>query len=378
MADNIINIDEESIKEKKESEIPESSFPLKLDYSIEEPEERVKYVDDLLKKMPAEQINQKYLEIMSDYIIFAMDKKERREKKILTDNRLVTVNKRETSFEGLVDKLENGEDGIYGMLSENKNQILTPKDSITQKDIDEIPELQELRQLMDQLEKAEKLATGKRKYNLKKWLIQLHQDQYIIRNSYRQPIYSFKKTKSEPLTANLQGDIYISPEGEVIDTSLISLCDTKHVSELLCNYSKIKEDTWGHFNTDMYYVMDELDDMIEKALKENYPLYYSLLIHKIDGCSNAEIQELLDKEFNITYTPEYISSLWRNKIPKLIADKTQETYLLWFYTYKEKAKWKRCSRCGQIKLAHNRFFSKNSTSKDGYYSICKACRNKKV
>ena len=120
----------------------------------------------------------------------------------------------------------------------------------------------------------------------------------------------------------MQGDIYISPEGEVIDTSLISLCDTKHVSELLCNYSKIKEDTWGHFNTDMYYVMDELDDMIEKALKENYPLYYSLLIHKIDGCSNAEIQELLDKEFNITYTPEYISSLWRNKIPKLIADKT--------------------------------------------------------
>jgi len=58
---------------------------------------------------------------MSDYIIFAMNKKERREKKILTDNRLVTVNKRETSFEGLVDKLENGEDGIYGMLSENKN-----------------------------------------------------------------------------------------------------------------------------------------------------------------------------------------------------------------------------------------------------------------
>ena len=57
MADNIINIDEESIKEKKESEIPESSFPLKLDYSIEEPEERVKYVKKKKKKMPTEQIN---------------------------------------------------------------------------------------------------------------------------------------------------------------------------------------------------------------------------------------------------------------------------------------------------------------------------------
>ena len=33
---------------------------------------------------------------------------------------------------------------------------------------------------------------------------------------------------------------------------------------------------------------------------------------------------------------------------------------------------------GAIKLAHNKFFSKNSSSKDGFYSICKSCRNKKI
>ena len=47
------------------------------------------------------------------------------------------------------------------------------------------------------------------------------------------------------------------------------------------------------------------------------------------------------------------------------------------FTFEEKGKWKRCSRCGQIKLAHNHFFSKNNTSKDHFYSICKECRNKK-
>jgi hypothetical protein len=31
--------------------------------------------------------------------------KEKKEKKILTDNRMVTINKRETSYEGLVSKL---------------------------------------------------------------------------------------------------------------------------------------------------------------------------------------------------------------------------------------------------------------------------------
>ena len=63
----------------------------------------------------------KYLEVMADYLILCMEKQEKREKKILTDNRLVTVNKREASFEGLVSQLENGEDGIYNLLNEDKN-----------------------------------------------------------------------------------------------------------------------------------------------------------------------------------------------------------------------------------------------------------------
>lgn len=52
-----------------------------------------------------------------------MEKEEKREKKILTDNRMTTVNKRETSFEGLVTQLENGEDGIYNLITNNKQVI---------------------------------------------------------------------------------------------------------------------------------------------------------------------------------------------------------------------------------------------------------------
>jgi hypothetical protein len=43
----------------------------------------------------------------------------------------------------------------------------------------------------------------------------------------------------------------------------------------------------------------------------------------------------------------------------------------------EKGEYKRCSRCGQIKLANNKYFSINGTSKDGWYSICKECRSVK-
>mgnify|MGYP003405023299 FL=1 len=82
-------------------------------------------------------------------------------------------------------------------------------------------------------------------------------------------------------------------------------------------------------------------------------------------------------EFGIKHSLEYISSLWRNKIPNLIASAAEDEYLDWYYLNVEKGKYKRCSRCGQIKLAHNKYFSKNNTSKDGFYSICKCCRNKK-
>ena len=75
-----------------------------------------------------------------------MTKEERKSKVINTDNRMVTINKRETSFEGLVGKFENGEDGIYNLITEDKNIIFTPKISITEEDIETIPALKQLRE----------------------------------------------------------------------------------------------------------------------------------------------------------------------------------------------------------------------------------------
>ena len=348
----------------------------KLDYSLESPQERNELVKKIIDETPPEQLTNRYLEILTDYIIFAMDKEERKKKKILTDNRMVTVNKRETSFEGLVGKLENGEDGIYNMIANDKNIIFTPKVSITQKDIDEIPALRDLRSAIDRVEQEEKKAVGKKKFLLKKQLIEMRQDQYVIKNSYRQPMYCMNAIKSFS-KIDFDEHITINEKGEVQSDGLITLFNPKHVSALLCNYSKLKEDSWGKFSSDSYYLMEDLDNLVERTLKEKYPLYYDLLIYKIDGKQNVEIQELLNRDHGIKHSLEYISSLWRNKIPKLLAEQAQEDYLVWYYTIKEKGKWKRCSRCGQIKLAHNRFFSKNKTSRDGYYSICKECRNKK-
>lgn len=371
--ENILEEEKTTEKQIKEENIQTT---IKLDYSLETPEERNELVKKIINNTPSEQLTPRYLEILSDYIIFAMDKQERKQKQILTDNHMVTVNKRETSFEGLVGRLENGEDGIYNMIANDKNIIFTPKFQITQQDIAEIPELKQLVDAIAEVEKAEKKAVGKKKFLLKKQLIAMRQDQYVIRSAYKPPIYCMNAIKSFS-KIDFDENVSISGDDEIEDNSLVSFFNPKHVSALLCNYSRLKEDAWGKFYSDSYFLMEDLDTLIEKTLRDSYPMYYDLLIYKIDGKQNLEIQSLLNQKHNVKHSVEYISSLWRNKIPKLLSEQAQEDYLIWYYTTQKKGKWKKCSRCGKIKLAHNKFFSKNKTSKDHFYSICKCCRNKK-
>ena len=304
-----------------------------------------------------------------------MEKQEKKEKKILTENRMTTVNKRETSFEGLVSQLENGEDGIYNLITNNKQIIFQPKVTITKADLEEIEPLRQLRDSINLWEAKLKTAEGKDRFVIKKALIEMRKDQYVIKNAYRRPIVFNKLTRSahyielNDTTHSFDEDGYPIPEG-------FSLMNPKVCEGILCNYSKLKQDSWDRFDSDTWYVIYDFERLCDKAL-EPYPLYMRLVECKIDGMQNIDIQEVLQFEFGIKHSVEYISSLWRNKIPKLIAAAAEDEYLSWYYLNVEPGKYKRCSRCGQLKLAHNKYFSKNKTSKDNFYSICKECRNKK-
>ena len=346
---------------------------LKLDYTLESPEERKQLVEKILEECPNP--TPQYLETLADYLVLCMEKQEKKERKLLTENRMATVNKRETSFEGLVSQLENGEDGIYGMISNDKNQIFQPKVMITKKDVEEIPGLVQLREAIKMWEQKLKTASGRDAFIIKTAIIELRKDQYIIKDAYRKPIIPKNITRSRHFIP-LESDFSFDDEGYVIPEG-VSLCDPKVVSAILCNYSLMKQESWGEFEKDLWYLMQEFDEVADAALKE-YPLYDRICEYKVDGLQNIDIQEKIQEEFGIKHSVEYISSLWRNKIPKLIASEAEDRLLNWYFLNEMKGKYKKCSRCDEIKLAHNKYFSKNKTSRDGFYSICKNCRNSKA
>ena len=177
---------------------------IKLDYTLDNPEDRNNLVKKILEENP--EPNERYLEILADYLILCMEKQEKKEKKILTENRMTTVNKRETSFEGLVSQFENGEDGIYNLVTNDKNVIFQPKVSITKKDLEEIEPLRQLKEAITIWENKQKVTTGKDAFIIKKTLIELRKDQYIIKNAYRKPIVPLKLIHSKHIV-ELSGDV---------------------------------------------------------------------------------------------------------------------------------------------------------------------------
>jgi len=330
---------------------------LSLNYKIIDLSERQEIVKEICEKY-ADKLTEANLESLSDYILNALEKKERKEKKILTDNRMTTINKRETSFEGLANKFETGEDGVYQIMHEDKNVILSPAISITKQDIEELPFLKQLRSAIAVLRNIEI-----KNYIVQAAIIDLSQTQYLIKNCYRKPI----KFASFGMSAAVPKDW-----GDWIDFT-----NPEHVFQLLKYYPKLKGELFESIENDLKWVLLDLEYLIEKYIRYQYPMHYQLIILRLDGLGNAQIQNELMIEFNETYSTEYISSLFHKKIPKTISEGAKIEELDWQFTYNIRGKYKRCNRCGQIKLQDNTYFSFNKSSKDNFYSICKECRNKK-
>jgi hypothetical protein len=203
----------------------------------------------------------------------------------------------------------------------------------------------------------------------------MRKDQYILKNSAK-PTMCVAPTPKGINKIDLSEHRYIDENGDPQSTGLISFFKPEHISAILCHYNALQIEVKGRYWDDFYYLMKDFDALMIKALSD-YPAYLDIVKYKVDNKTNIEIQEMLFSKHNIQHSIQYISQLWRTKIPKMIAECAQHDFLLWQASQDPSMQMKKCACCGQKKPANARFFSRNKTSKDGWYSWCKMCRNKK-
>lgn len=356
---------------------------MELDYSIKNPQERVRQVEQLIAETDPVKLTPTYLSYLSNYILFTSDgdqtKKEKKESyPIATKNREVTTKKREISYEEIVSTLENGKDGIYSMILNDKNRIMDYKDPINDKDIAEIPGVQEHLQLIDALKLKLGTATGRAKYFLKKQIIETYQQIYIIKEAYKGAPARGKISNQAKTFAHmpLEDKIYLDENLMPQNAGPLSLFNPTHISFLLCHYSELKQELIDDLGSDMRFLLLDLEDLVARTLLPYHELFFDLICWKIDNLTNAEIQQRMEACYGVKHTEQYYSNLWRKRIPKMIAEQASKEYLIWYFKNKDlQGVWKTCKKCGCKKPAHSLFFTRNN-SKDNFYSVCRDCRKK--
>lgn len=247
---------------------------------------------------------------------------------------------------------------------------------ITQEEIDESPDLQQIyssiESTQEQVARIEE-DTYQRRY-LKKNLIELRKDQYVARSSSKPMMHPRKIVRSQsPHTIPVSETV--TPQGTIVSTG-VSLTDEKVCAAILKQYSRLKDQCAESPHTDLWALMLDFDALMERAL-QRFPVLKRIVILKIDKTPNEQIRTILMKEFNCDYSKEYISNVWLHRIPRIISKLAQVEYTEWYFTYKARGNYKKCNKCGQIKLAHTMNFPRNRAAPDGFYSICKECRRKK-
>ena len=110
----------------------------------------------------------------------------------------------------------------------------------------------------------------------------MRQDQYVIKSSYRPLTYCLNLIRSMT-TLDLTDKLKINEQGNLVNEGLISLFNPTHVSMLLRHYSLLKESSWDKLQSDLFYMMKDLDNAVDRALKDKYPIYFDVLVCKIDG-----------------------------------------------------------------------------------------------
>ena len=245
-------------------------------------------------------------------------------------------------------------------------------------------------------------------------LVDLRREQYSLRDSYQQTILSLETTQPLMLdNPQIDCDIEVLPLGTKNTQNAPALVfvswdklipanycdeDLRLVSDLYWakqNYQPTGNQHYIDFRElehvyQMFQQFFELDNAAYDAeLESRLPelmatlnfyveqaelseLQREILDLKLRKVKNVDIAIAINKKWNKTYTPNYISTIFRQRIiPKINEAAAYHEKVVSNLFFEEE--FKTCTGCGRTLLKDPSNFTRKGRSKDGYTTRCKKC-----
>ena len=147
--------------------------------------------------------------------------------------------------------------------------------------------------------------------------------------------------------------------------------ELEHVYELFGQLNEIEEDLDAlPLESNMKKLLDTLKYYI--ALTDLNEAQKEILDLKINKVKNQDIADQINKKYSKSYTANYISTIFRQKIIPHI-NETANFHALIIENMCFEENFKKCNGCGKILLIDAENFVRKSRSKDGFSTKCKKC-----
>lgn len=145
----------------------------------------------------------------------------------------------------------------------------------------------------------------------------------------------------------------------------------EHVYELFGQLNELEEsvDTLP-VNSNLGKLLDTLKYYIE--MTDLTEAQREILDLKINKTKNQDIADLINRKYDKSYTANYISTIFRQKIiPRINETAAFHAKIVENLSFPEN--FKRCTGCGKVLLIDPDKFVRKSRSKDGFSTRCKIC-----
>ena len=251
-------------------------------------------------------------------------------------------------------------------------------------------------------------------------LVELRREQYTLRDSFRKQIFSQATEEyREPETIDFDVNVNVYPLGlhygeglslvvfrtwRELDPESISQTDLSLISDLYWKKegaapsTQSSSQSWIDFREleHVYQLLNYLSELEDAALEADISSNLSSLLRtlqfyidhaelsdiqgeiltmKLNKKKNTDIAWEINKKYNKSYTPNYISTIFRQRIiPKINDAAKMHKEIISNIFFPEN--FKHCTTCGELLLRCPENFTRKSRANNGFSSRCKKCEKK--